>query len=341
MIADATRKLIRREDLSAEESRLAVEAIMSGGVSPSLVAAFLTAMRMKGETPEEVYGAAQTMRDRVTRIAHNQPVLLDNCGTGGDGAGTFNISTTAAFVLAGAGVAVGKHGNRCISSRSGSADVLQALGVRIDLTPVQVSRCIDDIGIGFMFAPLLHPAMKAVAPVRRELGFRTLFNLLGPLTNPAFATHQVVGVFDPAYTEIVAEAAASLGGKRAYAVHNEIGIDELATTGLNRVSIFEDGELRTFTIDPTEFGFGVCRPQDLAGGAAHDNAAITLDVLGGIAGPALDTVVMNAALGFVAVELVSSFREGLSLAKNTIKDGRALRKLNEFVDYTCGLQHVA
>lgn len=341
MIAEATRKLVRREHLTADEARLAVEAIMSDEASPSLIAAFLTAMRMKGETPAEVYGAARTMRDKATRVIHNQEVLLDNCGTGGDGAGTFNISTTAAFVLAGAGVAVGKHGNRCISSRSGSADVLQALGVRMDLTPEQVSKCIDQIGIGFMFAPLLHPAMKAVAPVRRELGFRTLFNLLGPLTNPAFATHQVIGVFDANYTEIMAEAASSLGVKRAFVVHNSAGLDELATTGINKVSIHENGSLYTYSINPTEYGCLECTPEDLAGGTAEDNASITLDILRGTGGPALDTVVMNAALGFVAVDRVSSFREGLSLARETIHTGRALDKLNEFVEYTSGLQHVA
>ena len=341
MIAEATRKLIRKQHLTADESRLAVETIMSGNASPSLIAAFLTAMRMKGETPAEVYGAARTMRDKVTRIEHNQSVLLDNCGTGGDGAGTFNISTTAAFVLAGAGVPVGKHGNRCISSRSGSADVLQALGVRIDLTPEQVSRCIDQIGIGFMFAPLLHPAMKAVAPVRRELGFRTIFNLLGPLTNPAFATHQVIGVFDAGYTEIVAEAASSLGVQRAYVVHNSTGIDELATMGVNRVSVCEDGAVRTFAIDPAEHGCFPCTPEDLAGGSAKDNATIALSILSDTRGPALDTVAMNASLGFVAVGRVSSFAEGMALARETIGNGRALGKLNEFIEYTSGLQHVA
>ena len=341
MITEVTQKLVCRQHLTAEESQMAVDTIMSGQASPALIAAFITALRVNGETTDEILGAARTMREKVTRIHHKQSVLIDNCGTGGDGAGTFNISTTAAFVLAGAGLTVAKHGNRSISSRCGSADVLQALGARIDLTPEQVGRCIDEIGIGFMFAPLLHPAMKAVAPVRKELGFRTIFNILGPLTNPAFATHQVIGVFDPEYTEVIAEAAAALGVRRVFVVHNHSGIDELAPTGVNKISSISNGSVSTEELDPSELGCRPCSVADLAGGSAEDNASITLSVLKGERGPAYDTVLLNGALGLLAGEVVTSLSEGVSMAREIIDRGKAFERLEEFIQYTSGLQNVA
>ena len=334
MIGDATKKLMQQMHLSADESEQAMHAIMSGAASSTLVAAYLTALRLKGETAAEILGAARTMRARVTRINHSQKLLMDNCGTGGDGAGTFNISTTTSFVLAAGGIAIGKHGNRSISSRSGSADLLTALGANITLTPDQVANCIDTIGIGFMFAPLLHPAMKEVAPIRKELGFRTVFNLLGPLTNPAFATHQVIGVFDPFYTEIFADVASALGVQKVYVVHNESKIDELATTGTNKVSTMGDNGVETFTIEPEDFGFTRCSLEDLAGGSAEDNAAITRAILRGESGPAYDTVVLNAALGFLAAGRVPVLEDGIKLAMATIDSGKAAEKLESFVAYT-------
>jgi len=341
MIAEVIKKLLQHEHLTVEECQQAIDAILSESTSELQVAAFMTALRMKGETADEILGAARAMRAKVTRIDHNQLALIDNCGTGGDCSGTFNVSTTAAFVLAGAGLAVGKHGNRSISSRSGSADVLQALGARIELAPQQVADCIDSIGIGFMFAPLLHPAMKAVAPIRKKLGFRTIFNLLGPLTNPAFATHQVIGVFDPGYTEPIAEVAAALEVRCIYTVHNSSGIDELATTGVNKVSTIIDGAVKTFTIDPKDMGFTYCSMTDLSGGTAEENAGITLSVLGGARGPALDTVILNAALGLLAGERVSSLDDGIELARATIESGKASVKLNDFIQYTNELANVA
>ncbi len=337
MIADAVKKILAGQHLTADESEQTIEAILTTSDSTGLVAAFMTALRMKGETAEEILGAARALRSRVTRITHRQEVLVDNCGTGGDGAGTFNISTTAAFVLAGAGLAVGKHGNRGVSSKSGSADVLRALGARIDLTPTKVAACIDNVGIGFMFAPSLHPAMKAVAPVRKELGFRTIFNLLGPLVNPAFVTHQVIGVYASVYTEPIARVASALGLRRAYVVHNEVGIDELAPTGVNLVSTMADGNARTYQIDPAAYGFRSCRLDDLAGGTPEDNARITRAVLRGEEGPAHDTVVLNAAMGLYAGEKAASLAEGLSLARAAIDSGKALVTLNKFIAYTCEL----
>lgn len=334
MIGDATKKLMQQMHLTAEESEQVMHTIMSGAASSTMVAAYLTALRFKGETSAEILGAARTMRAKVTRINHSQELLLDNCGTGGDGAGTFNISTTTSFVLAAGGVPIGKHGNRSISSRSGSADLLTALGANITLTPEQVADCIDSIGIGFMFAPLLHPAMREVAPIRKELGFRTVFNLLGPLTNPAFATHQVIGVFDPFYTEIFADVASALGVKKVYVVHNESRIDELATTGTNKVSTMGDNGVETFTIEPEDFGFTRCRIEDLAGGRAEDNAAITREIFAGIHGAGFDTVVLNAALGFLAAGRVSVLEDGVKLAMATIESGKAQEKLDQFVSYT-------
>jgi anthranilate phosphoribosyltransferase len=334
MIADALQKLLSGENLTAGEARQVVDTILTDSVPPLHIAALLTALRMKGETADEILGAARAMRERVTRIHHHQHMLVDNCGTGGDGAGTFNISTTAAFVLAAAGLPVGKHGNRCISSRCGSADVLVSLGAKIDLTPQQVGQCIDEVGIGFMFAPLLHPAMKAVAPVRKQLGFRTIFNLLGPLTNPAFATHQVIGVFDPNYLEPIARVGSALGLRRVYVVHNGSGIDELAPTGRNIVATASGGSVHSFEIEHGALGIPHCSLEDLEGGSAEENAEITRKVLSGVPGAALDTVVLNAAAGLLAGEKVETLQEGVATARETIESGRATAKLREFIEAT-------
>lgn len=334
MINEINKSLLEGVDLTSEQTQAVIEGVIDGSISPVQAAAFLTALRIKGETASELIGAARAMRAHVTPIEHTHSILIDTCGTGGDGAGTFNISTTVAFVLAGAGVNVAKHGNRSVSSRSGSADVLESLGARLDLTPQQVASSIDRAGIGFLFAPNLHPAMKAIAPVRRELGFRTIFNLLGPLTNPAFATHQVIGVFDPAYTETVAQTAHALGVERAFVVHNSCGLDELATCGVNRVSTVEDGAVRTFELKAVDLGLAPCEPDNLLGGDADHNAQITRAILDGAAGPALDTVVLNAALGLVCVNMASALDDGISLARTAIASGAARDALNRFVTFT-------
>jgi len=338
MIQPAINKLVRKENLTVEESREAMKLIMSGEVSFAQMAAYLTALRLKGETKEEILGSAQVMREKVLRVEHHQEKLFDNCGTGGDGAGTFNISTTCAFVLAASGLAVGKHGNRCVSSQCGSADLLQALGANILLGPDQVGRCIDEVGIGFLYAPLLHPAMKQVAPIRKELGFRTIFNLLGPLTNPAFATHQLIGVFDSGYAEKLAWVAQNLGVKKVFIVFNLQNIDELTTAGMNQVSTIHEGQLKTFFLQSEDFGFHKSRIEELKGGTAEENARITLNILNGENGPKRDTVILNAALGLLAGEQVESIPEGIELAKECIDSGRALKMLKTFIRFTQGLK---
>ena len=334
MIKQATSKILAGENLSADESRQVMQQIMSGDASPVQMAAYLTALRQKGETSEEILGAAQVMRDKVHRVRHHQDVIFDNCGTGGDGAGTFNISTTASFVIAACGLAVGKHGNRSVSSQCGSADVLQALGADISLSSQQMATCIDEIGIGFLFAPSLHPAMKQVAPVRKELGFRTIFNILGPLTNPAFATHQLIGVFDGSYTEPLATAAGKLGIKKVAVVYNLRNIDELTTAGTNRVSFADNGTVRTETLEPRELGFAPCRPEDLSGGTAEESAAITMAILNGEKGPGRDTVILNAAVALMVADKVDDIVSGIAQAAESIDSGRAHRKLTSFVKLT-------
>ncbi|MBD3401906.1 anthranilate phosphoribosyltransferase [candidate division GN15 bacterium] len=334
MLTKILTRLMQGENLSAETTEQIVERIMSEEISPVLIASFLTALRAKGETTAELVGAARAMRNRAIRIPHQHPLLIDTCGTGGDGSGTFNISTTAAFVLAAAGLTVGKHGNRSISSRSGSADVLEALGARIDLTPAQVATCIERVGIGFMFAPHLHPAMKAVGPVRKELGFRTIFNMLGPLTNPAGATHQVIGVFAADCVAVMARAAAELGAHNVFVVHNECGLDELATCGVSCVVQVTNGTVRTFEVIPEEHRLARCDITDLAGGDPVTNAEITRRIFDGEPGPAANTVILNAALGLVCAEAANSLDDGIALARETIAGGRARQKLSEFIAFT-------
>lgn len=339
MIKEELIKVLDGENLSADESFHVIDLIMSGKVSHVKIAAFLTALRQKGETSDEIIGAARAMREKVVRIKHNQNILFDNCGTGGDGAGTFNISTTTSFVLAGCGLAIGKHGNRSVSSQCGSADVLQALGVEISLTPEQVGQCIDEIGIGFMFAPLLHPAMKEVVPVRKELGFRTIFNLLGPMTNPAFATHQMIGVFDGLYTSLLADAAGELGIKRVGVVYNQCGIDEITTAGSNKVNFAFNGTKDEILFDPEEYGFTKCTTDDLAGGTAEENAGITRSILNGEQGPKRDTVILNTAVGLLVAEKASNIKEGVEQATESIDSGQASNKLDELIKTSKGISN--
>ena len=339
MIVEITNRLLDRQDISAENSCQVMEEIMNARVTPIQVAAYLTALRFKGETADEILGSARAMRNNVRRVRPKQRRLFDTCGTGGDKSGTFNISTTVAFVVAGCGVAVAKHGNRSITSQCGSADVLQALGVEIDLAPEQISHCIDDIGIGFLFAPSLHPAMKNVAPIRKDLGFRTVFNILGPLTNPAFTTHQIIGVFDPGITEKLAAVASELGITNVVVVHNKLGIDELTTAGPNIVSLADDGSVRTYQINPGDHGFELCELEDLRGGSLEDNAAILKNILKGENGPKRDTVLLNAGLALQTAGVAESVGEGIDLAVDCIDSGQALAKLNEFITATKSLGH--
>ncbi len=339
MIREEINKVLDGADLSADESFHVIDLIMSGEVSHIQIAAFLTALRQKGETSDEIIGAARAMRDKVVRISHNQKNLFDNCGTGGDSAGTFNISTTTSFVLAGCGLAIGKHGNRSVSSQCGSADILQALGVDISLTPEQVGQCIDEIGIGFMFAPALHPAMKEVVPVRKELGFRTIFNLLGPMTNPAFATHQMIGVFSGVYTSLLADAAGDLGIKRVGVVYNQCGIDEITTAGSNKINFAFNGTKEELIFDSEEYGFNKCSVEDLAGGTAEVNAGITRSILSGELGSKRDTVILNGAIGLLIAEKAGDIKEGIEQATEAIDSGKAKDKLDKLIAFTRGLSN--
>ncbi|MFQ6058017.1 MAG: anthranilate phosphoribosyltransferase [Anaerolineae bacterium] len=334
MIKAAIAKLIEGRDLTAQEAEAVMEQIMTGNATPAQIGAFLTALRIKGETVAEITGCARAMRRAAIPVQPRRDDLVDTCGTGGDGAGTFNISTTAAFVVAGAGLAVAKHGNRSVSSRCGSADVLEALGVNLDLTPQQVADCIDDVGIGFLFAPRLHPAMKHAIGPRRELGIRTVFNILGPLTNPAGARAQIMGVYDAALTEPLAGVLMSLGNRSAFVVHGADGLDELSTTGPNRVSAFDSDVIQTYELDPRELGLPRARLEDLRGGSPEQNAAITQAILSGEPGPRRNVVLLNAAAALVAGGRAADLREGLARATEAVDSGAALRTLERLVAFT-------
>ncbi len=332
----AIAKVINGQDLSFDEAAAAMDAIMDGAATPAQIGSYLTALRMKRETVDEIAGSAWSMRRHVIPV--DVPLaagefLLDTCGTGGDGKHTFNISTTAAFVIAGAGLRVAKHGNRAASSRSGSADVLLALGGNLDLDATQVAECIEDVGIGFLYAVKHHPAMRHAIGPRRELGQRTIFNLLGPLTNPAAATHQLMGVYDPALTGTLAEVLRALGSRAAYVVHGADGLDELTTTGLNRVSALRDGQVTTFEFDPASIGLPRAQLDDLLGGTPEENAAILRDILSGDdRGPRRDIVLLNAA---AALSLESGdWSAGLAAARQALDSGAALLTLENWVGMT-------
>jgi anthranilate phosphoribosyltransferase len=320
-------KLIRREDLSQDEAIRLMGAIMSGDLSEAQIAAVLIALRAKGETVSEIAGFVSTMREKAVSIRPSRDGLVDTCGTGGDGAHTFNISTATAIVAAGAGVGVAKHGNRAVSSKCGSADVLEAMGVTLDVSPEAVAEIIDRVGIGFMFAPQHHPAMKHVAPVRRELGIRTVFNLLGPLTNPAGVKRQLVGVFDPTLTETVAAVLQSLGSEKVYAVHGADGTDEVSITGETKVSALDGGELRTFTFTPESVGLPRAAAAELAGGDAAANARSIEEILEGAPGGRRDAVVVNAAFVIDVAGAAGTIEEGVHLARRSIDTGAATNVL--------------
>ncbi|MDD5737466.1 MAG: anthranilate phosphoribosyltransferase [Candidatus Omnitrophica bacterium] len=334
MIKEAIAKLVRSEDLSKPEMELSMEDIMTGQALPSQIASFLTAMRMKGETLDEIVGAATVMRKHATKIRTKHPVILDTCGTGGDEMQTFNISTVSAFVVAGAGIAVAKHGNRCVSSKCGSADLLKALGVNIDAQEHAVSKCLDEIGIGFLFAPILHKAMQYAVGPRKEIGIRTIFNILGPLTNPANATHQLLGIYDYKLTRPIAEALGRLGSMRALVVHGNDGLDEVTTTDSTQVSEFKGGNVRDYEINPKEFGIKTAKPGDLKGGDISQNAKIALAVLSGDKGPHRDIVLMNAGCAIYAADGAGSIREGIKIAEESIDSGHGLKKLEQLKEVT-------
>lgn len=313
--------------LSADETEAAVGAIMAGAVTPAQTGAFLMGLRQRGETVEELTGAVRAMRARVTPVAAPEGAL-DTCGTGGDGASTYNISTAAAFVAAGAGVVIAKHGNRAQSSRSGSADVLEALGIRLDLTPDVIARCIAETGIGFMFAPAHHSALKTVAPIRRELGFRTLFNLTGPLANPAHAKFQLMGVFDARWLDPLAQTLSELGTTRAWVVHGQDGLDEISTTAMTDVATLDNGRTGRFTISPTALGFPLATLDALKGGDAAHNAKALRDVLEGTKGPYRDIVLLNAAAALVVAGKAGHLGAGIEAATHAIDSGAARAKLD-------------
>ena len=327
MIRETIQKVVDGHDLTERETVDTMNEIMSGEATPAQVAAFITALRIKGETIEEITGAARVMREKSTKIHTKHPFAIDTCGTGGDGSHSFNISTTAAFVVAGTGIPVAKHGNRAASSQSGSADVLKALGVNIEIGPEQVGACIDDVGIGFLFAVTLHGAMKYAIGPRREIGIRTIFNVLGPLTNPAGTQAQVIGVYAPALTESLANVLKNLGSQRAFIVHGGDGLDEITTTTTTQVSELADGAVNTYTLDPTELGILTAQPSDLKGGTPEENAEMTLSVLRGEEGPKRDIVLLNAAAAIVAGGKAKDMTTVLAAAAESIDSGRALERL--------------
>ncbi len=325
-------KVMNRQDLSAAEAEAAMNVIMTGQATPAQIGAYLAALRVKGETVTEITGSARAMRAQARRVPlnGNGKPLVDTAGTGGDGKHTFNISTAAAFVIAGSGRRVAKHGNRAASSRCGSADVLSALGVALTLTPEQVGQCIEEVGIGFLFAPAFHPAMKHAIGPRRELAQRTIFNLLGPLTNPANATHQLIGVYDAALTHTLAEVLGELGIQAALVVHGHDGMDELNTAGANRVSHLRNGKVETYTLDGRDFGLRPATPEDLQGGGPEENAALLRAILRNEdESPRRDVVLFNAAAAMAAED--GDFEGALNSARQSLESGAALQRLENLV----------
>ena len=334
MIQQALGTLLDGRDLTRVGARKVMGAVMAGEATPAQIAALLVALRLKGETVDEIAGCAEAMRDRVLAVRPRRADLVDTAGTGGDGARTFNISTTAALVAAAAGAAVAKHGNRAVSSASGSADVLEALGFELEQDPARIERSIDELGFGFLFAPAHHPAMRHAAPVRKELAARTVFNVLGPLTNPAGARAQVVGVYAPALVPTIAHVLARLGARRAFVVHGAGGIDELSPAGPNLVCEVRDGAVHGRSIDPLELGVPRCRPEDLRGGSAAENAATARSILAGARGPKREAVLLNAAGAIAAAGHASDLREGYALGREAVDSGAAGERLDALVRFS-------
>lgn len=334
MIKDALAKLADRTDLSTQEAETVMLEIMDGAATSAQMAAYLMGLRQKGETVAEVVGSVNAMRSRATRIRVGASIVVDTCGTGGDGAETFNISTTAAFVVAGAGITVAKHGNRSVSSRCGSADVLSMLGVKIDLDPSRVADCIDEIGIGFLFAPIYHGAMKQCAEVRQEMGIRTILNVLGPLANPAGATHQVLGVYDEKWTAILGRVLLELGSQHCFVIHGLDGLDEITLSDRTKVSEGKGGVVSSYFVSPEEFEIRRAARKEFIGGSPEDNARMTKEVLQGWKGPRRDIVCLNAAPAMVVGQKSKTLKDGFRLAQQTIDSGAGAEKLDRLIEFT-------
>jgi anthranilate phosphoribosyltransferase len=334
MIKEAIAKVADGIHLTEAEAEAVMREIMEGRATPSQIAAYITALRMKGETVEEITGSARVMREKAVRIHVNDPLVVDTCGTGGDRMNTFNISTTTAFVVAGAGITVAKHGNRSVSSSCGSADVLKALGVKIDYPPEKVEDCLNTIGIGFLFAPLYHGAMKHAVGPRQEIGIRTIFNMLGPLTNPAKASIQVVGVYDQALTDLMAQVLMNLGSLHCFCVSGMDGLDEITNTAKSKICEGQEGKVACYHIEPSDFDLPTARLKDLVGGTPDQNARITLDVLGGEKSPRRDVVLLNAAPALVAAGKARTLQDGVRAAAEVIDRGAAMEKLTRLREMT-------
>jgi len=335
MIKDSIKKVVEGHNLTRQEAAQTMDTIMKGEATTSQIAAFITALSIKGETIEEITGCAEKMREHAANIYPHQKDLVDTCGTGGDKSGTINISTISALVVAGAGIPVAKHGNRSVSSKCGSADLLEALGVRVDLEPKKVEECINQVGLGFIFAPKFHSAMKYAMPARKETGIRTVFNILGPLTNPAHATAQVLGVFSPDLTETMAKVLKNLGIKHALVVHGKDGLDEITVSDKTKVSELKDGKIKTYEIKPGNFGIKKSKLAEIIGGSANENAKIALEILKNEEkGAKRNIVLMNAAAAIYVAGKAKDLKEGLKLAAESIDSGKAFNKLEELVEFT-------
>lgn len=348
MIREAIAKVVEGHDLVQEEMEQVMDEIMSGEATPAQIGAFITALRLKGETVEEITGAAIIMRRKALRVRvpgyeadsehtddqSKRAPLVDTCGTGGDRTGTFNISTATAFVVAGAGLKVAKHGNRSVSSKCGSADVLRELGVNIEMPPENVGRCISEIGIGFLYAPLFHNAMKYAIGPRREIGIRTIFNILGPLTNPAGASVQILGVYDGSLTEIMARVLNNLGVKAAYVAHGLDALDEISITGQTRITELRNSQIRTFNVKPEDFGFKTAALNEIRGGDVRENADIILNVMKGEKSARRDVVLLNSAFCLHAGGMVQDIQGGIKMAEESIDQGKAIKKLELLREYT-------
>lgn len=334
MIREAIEKITRKEELSLQESREVMEEIMEGKATAAQTGSLLTGLKMKGETSDEITGCAEVMLEKAVSISSRCNNIVDTCGTGGDKTGTFNISTAASFVAAGAGLVVAKHGNRSVSSKSGSADVLEALGVKIDLDPKEVEIVLNKTGMGFLYAPHFHQAMRYAIGPRKEIGVRSIFNILGPLTNPAQAKYQLIGVYDPALVEVVAEVLMKLGIKRAYVVHGAGGLDEISTLGPTKAAHLLGDKIDILEIHPEDYGFPRRKLSDIKGGDAAQNANIILNVLSGKPGPCSEIVILNAAAAVTAAGISATLQEGVGIAKESIYSGKAYEKLEEQIKLT-------
>lgn len=327
-------KVIRNENLSEEEMINVMEKLMNGRLSEALGAAFLTALRMKGETISEITAGAKVMREKAEQVEIRDFYTIDTCGTGGDRTGTFNISTATSFICAAAGIHTAKHGNRSVSSRSGSADVLEALGVNIKLSPKQVEACIKEHHIGFFFAPLFHPAMKHAAPIRKALGYPTIFNILGPLINPAHVNAQIIGVYDRALAPVFAKVLRNLGTEHALIVHGLDGLDELTTTSYTEIVELKDGKINTYHVRPDDFGLGISKAEDLLGGDSQENAQIIKDIFSGQLGPKRDIVLLNSGAALYIGKKATSIKEGVALAAKLIDSGAVKAKMEDYIAFT-------